>query len=166
MALQLFKIADTTVASPQSTVTFSNIPQGYTDLILYYSARTNRSTVNGYPAVQFNGSGTSYSQRELYATGSGVYSSNASIIQVYANGNGGTSNTFGNGSIYIPNYTSSNYKSVSVDAASENNATEGHLQLLAGLWSNTAAITSIAILAGDGSTNILTNSTFTLYGVL
>jgi hypothetical protein len=166
MALQLIEIADITVASPQTSVTFSSVPQGYTDLILYYSARTNRSTVNGYPAIQFNGSGTSYSQRELFGTGSGAFSSNLSLIQLYANGNGGTSNTFGNGSIYIPNYTSSNFKSVSVDAVSENNATEAHQQLLAGLWSNTAAITSIAIIAGDGSTNILTNSTFTLYGVL
>jgi len=166
MALQLIEIADITVASPVASVTFSFIPQGYTDLIIYYSARTNRGTVNAYPAVQFNGSGTSYSQRELYAIGSGAFSSNASIIQPYANGGGATANTFGNASIYIPNYTSANYKSVSVDAVSENNATEGHQQLLAGLWSNTAAITSIAILAGDGSTSISTNSTFTLYGVL
>jgi hypothetical protein len=35
--------------------------------------------------------------------------------------------------------------------------------LYAGLWRSTAAITSISITAG--TTNIATNSTFTLYGI-
>ena len=153
-------------AAGAAGVTFSGIPQtGYTDLVIAYSMRTNRGTVNAYPAVQFNGVTSSYSQVELYGTGSGAFSGSASIIQPYGNGNGATSNTFGSGSIYIPNYTSSNFKSVSVDAVSENNGTEGHQQFLAGLWSNTAAITSIAINAGDGSSAILQYSTFYLYGV-
>jgi hypothetical protein len=153
-------------AAGASSVTFSNIPQtGYTDLVVAYSMRNNRSTVNAYPAVQFNGSASSLSQREVFGNGSGAFSASGSIIQPYAAGNGATSNTFGSGSIYIPNYTSSNFKSVSVDAVGENNGTEAHSQLLAGLWSNTAAITSITILAGDSSTAILQYSTFYLYGV-
>jgi hypothetical protein len=57
-----------------------------------------------------------------------------------------TANTFGNTEFYIPNYTSSNYKSFSVDGVTENNATAA-FALYAGLWSNTAAITSFRLNA-------------------
>jgi len=41
MALQLFKIADTTVGSPVNTISFSNIPSGYTDLKVVFSLRND-----------------------------------------------------------------------------------------------------------------------------
>ena len=75
-----------------------------------------------------------------------------------------TASTFGNGDIYIPNYAGSNYKSASADTVSENNASTGYDDMTAGLWSNTAAITSIAISSFTSST-IIQYSTFYLYGI-
>ena len=43
MALQLFKIETVEVSSPVTSVTFSSIPQGYTDLKLVASVRSNRA---------------------------------------------------------------------------------------------------------------------------
>lgn len=172
-------IATTTVGSGgSSTIVFSNIPQTHTDLVLVFSCRTDRTGSSGAFGngtdilnLTFNGSSTGYSARRLESPGSSSpYSSNdtsPSAIYVYqANGSGdnGTSNTFGNGKVYIANYTSSNYKTVSDEGVQEANNTQAFMGLTAGLWSNTAAITSIS-LAPNAGTTFLQYSTATLYGI-
>ena len=152
-----------------ASVTFDNIPQsGYTDLKVVVSARTSRS---GNPEdevfIRFNGSTTGYSSRSLFGTGAATSSNTGGTAQInrtWTTANGATSNTFGSMDIYIPNYRGSQNKSVSVDAVSENNATTAYAVLTAGLWSNSAAITSIALLPEVGP-NFLTGSTFSLYGL-
>lgn len=167
MALQLFKIETVEVASPVTSVTFSSIPQGYTDLIIKVSARGDNTLYGGLASnnlVSFNGSTASFSGKYIEGSGTTVTSGSATRFfssRVDANA---TANTFASTDIYIPNYTSANYKSYSYDGVSENNATAAYADLISGLWSNTAAITSITI-APDLS-NFATNSTFTLYGVL
>jgi hypothetical protein len=172
MALQLFKIETVEVASPVTSVTFSDIPQGYTDLILVASSRSTRASQEDPTYVRFNNNSSSvYSWKFVYGNGSAVYSGSGSTTQFeYFSqpANSATANTFGSMSIYIPNYTSSNYKSVSVDALFENNSTTAdytRAQLVAGLFSSTSAITSILIGPYVGPA-FATNSTFTLYGVL
>lgn len=157
-------------AAGASSVTFSGIPQtGYTDLVIKYSARSNDtdSTVSLY----FNGvnTGTSYSMRNLFGTGSSVlsetFSSQAKMVRAgYKTQSNRTASTFSSSEIYIPNYAGSNYKSISVDATEENNATGSYMGFVAGLWSNTAAITSIT-LEHDTATTFAQYSTFYLYGV-
>jgi hypothetical protein len=163
MALQLFKIADVLVESPVATVTFSSIPQGYTDLVLEVSGR---STSGIDQNLEFNGVTTNLSARYLLGSGSSVSSgTTASIIPLASNNQSSfTTNTFGSLRVYIPNYTSSNYKSVSAEGTTENNATESYAIMVAGLWSNTAAITSIKLV--PQSSSFAANSTLTLYGVL
>jgi hypothetical protein len=167
MALQLFKIASTTVESPVTSIEFTNIPSGYTDLYLVHSLRTNRSgeTEEGVE-IQFNSSTANFTSRRLIGNGSTVASQTivAREAGIVPGGNA-TTNTFGNVSIYIPNYTSANNKSFSVDGVMENNATLSYTDLSAGLWSNTAAITNIK-LTGYSSGSFVANSTATLYGVL
>lgn len=169
MALQLFKITDSTVASPVTSVTFSSIPQGYTDLIVKVSAKSSRVSANNtdYFKIKLNGSTTGYSDRSLYGNGSAAVSESNNATS-YGFGfvlNGASSSTFSNFEMYIPNYTSSNYKSWSADGVAEDNATSAIAALNANLWSNTAAITSISFESAN-SANFLANSTFTLYGVL
>ena len=170
MATTFTKIASVTVGSGgASSIDFTSIPSTYTDLCLKVSLRNNRSTATGYPTLKFNSSSSAYSNRELYGTGSAAFSGTAggltSAIQFYAVGAGATSNTFGNGDIYIPNYAGANYKSLSVDVVNENNATGADALLLAGLWSNSAAITSITLAPGDSATSFNQYSTATLYGI-
>jgi hypothetical protein len=151
-------------------VTFDNIPQtGYTDLKIVVSARSSRAANQDDYVISFNGSAYDLSYRQLYGgAGSG------SIVTGSATGSTGfvgiipatnnTTNTFGAQEIYIPNYTASVAKSYSVNSASENNAsTQWQLDLIAGQWSNTGAITSIKLTATNGS--FVAKSTFSLYGV-
>ena len=148
-----------------ASVTFSNIPQsGYTDLKIVTSARTTHASDDAI-VIAFNGSSSTYSMRRLDGNGSTATSdNNTTNIRAVTNDAGKTANTFGSWEAYIPNYTSSNFKSVSIDAVSENNATAANAQLVAGLWSTTSAITSM-VFTSYNSANFVQYSTFSLYGL-
>ena len=172
MALQLFKITDTTVSSPASSVVFDNIPQGYTDLIIKSSARSSSSSWDDYLAVTFNGdTGSNYADMWLQGynstPGSGVNAASGVRLQAgFVNGSGSTTSTFSNNELYISNYRSSSYKSISVDGVLENNSSSDYVvRLVANIWNSTSAITSIT-LTSQNAYNFIANSTFTLYGVL
>ena len=149
-----------------ASVTFANIPQsGYTDLKVVMSTRNSNTTQNN--SIAINGSTTGFSLRVLGADGSTPYSANRSdnLNSFLSDSSGDTANTFSNTEFYFPNYTSNTNKSYSVDNVTENNATGAYAQILAGLWSNTAAITSITFNASNGSGNFVQYSTFSLYGL-
>ena len=112
--------------------------------------------------MSINGSSSNFSYRLLEGDGSTAasYTNTTGRIGNVVNT---TSNTFNNVEVYLPNYTSSTNKSYSVDAVSEANATTAYADLTAGLWSNTAAITSLGFSLSSG--NIDQFSTFYLYGV-
>jgi hypothetical protein len=155
-------ISSVTVGSGgAASMVFSSIPQTYTDLLIKVSARG----VGIDNQLTFNGSTSNNSSRYLFGNGaSAISGSDASNIQLQGSTeSGNTANTFGNMEIYIPNYTSANYKSVSIDAVTENNATTAYAFLSAGLWSNTAAITSATITNSSG--NYVQYSTAYLYGI-
>ena len=178
MAYTYSRLASTTVgAGGTSAITFSNIPQNYTDLVLVTSIRssTTGSAGAGYQErlnIYFNRTVANYSERWLQAeggtsTGSGSNYFNSSG----SNGLAGTAvpsdwtvNTFNNNQIYIPNYTSANNKSFSVDGVAENNGTFGSLMLAAGLWSSPTAISSISLTLRN-TPNMVQYSTATLYGI-
>ena len=147
-------------------ITFSSIPATYTDLLLKISTRTDFASVNDNIKITYNSLTTSFSMIRLYGSGSAAGTSSVSdnTASIVTNGTSSTSSTFNNADLYIPNYTSSNYKSYSIDSVSETNATGTYMYLSAGLWSNTAAITSIGLLPQQG-TNFLQYSTAYLYGI-
>jgi hypothetical protein len=153
-------------AAGASSVTFNSIPQtGYTDLVVKTSLReTGTSSVFG---ITFNGNTSGYSTMRLNGTGASAGSTSSSgaaaIDGIVLPGSDATASIFGNTEFYIPNYASANYKSVSIDAVTENNATTAYQRLIAGLWSNTAAITSISF--ATPFQNFVQYSTFYLYGV-
>ena len=147
-----------------ASVTFSNIPQsGYTDLKVVVSARGDSGGTRDL-LLGFNGSSANFTSRYLYGAGTGTpTSSTATTWQAEINSTTTTANTYGNAEIYIPNYLGSTYKSISSDSVTENNATAVITWLSAGLWSNTAAINSIALTLDTG--NFVQYSTFSLYGL-
>ena len=161
-----FELIDKAILTgSQASIDFTSIPSTFTDLQVLITARLteNNEAVNLYG--RFNSSSSGYTNKRLYGYGSGVGSdsdpSTAFSIGLI-NGASSTSNTFGNSSLYIPNYASSNYKSVSTDSVGEGNGTLTFLTFAAGLWSNTSAITSISIY---GSTNLVAGSSAYLYGI-
>jgi hypothetical protein len=170
MAFTYSKLAEVTLASSASTIAFTNIPQNYNDLVIKLSGRTNRTgDTNADIGITFNGNTSSYTLRDLYGTGTASGSrtnpiGTANLGDIFATAANSTSSTFSNFEMYIPNYTSATNKSVSIDTTNETNATGNWSLLVAGLWSNTTAITQVSIIPSSGA-NIVQYSTAYLYGV-
>jgi hypothetical protein len=170
MATTYEAIATVTVGSGgAANIEFTSIPQTYTDICIKLSARSDRASWLDYLYVRFNGSSaTNYSDRYILGYGTTVesasHSSAAQLYMVAITGDTATASTFGNGEIYIPNYAGSTNKSVSTDLVLENNsASNNSLSLNAGLWSQTAAISSVTLSNQYG--NFVQYSTATLYGI-
>lgn len=151
-----------------ATIAFSSIPSTYTDLVIKVSVRGDATFATQQMYLTFNGTTSGYTARQVYGDGSSATSatlsnSGAAISIVNTNTSVSTANTFSSSEIYVRNYAGSNYKSVSADSVTENNATAALAGLTAGLWSNTAAITTVTLTPQSG--NFVQYSTAYLYGV-
>lgn len=163
--MKLIETKTVTTAGP--SLVFSDVPQTFTDLALLMSTRgTGGVTTQLSVTLSFNGTGgTGSSNRYLIGNGSSLLTGTLGNEIVWSNPASSTAaNTFSNSSVYIANYTSATVKSISADAAFENDTTTAGLGLTAMLWNNTAAITSIE-LASSGGINFAVGTTFSLYGI-
>jgi len=165
-------ISSNVLSSTAGSVTFSAIPSSYTDLEVRFSGRTNDTSWAAYCWVTLNGATTNFSETALVGNGSTASSNrdsaSSSWYQVRINGNNSTASTYGNASIYIPSYTASQNKPVSITSTNEgNSSTAGQIVMTAtaALWSNTAAVTSITLDATTGGTLWMSGSSFYLYGI-
>ena len=147
-----------------ATIGFTSIPATYTDLLVKLSGRIDQTGIVRQVDISFNGSTSNFTGMYLQGNGATVASGSLGQYVGNATGTSATASTFGNTSIYIPNYASSNNKSFSVDFTTENNATTADLGFIAGLWSNSAAITSIT-LTPNSVGNFVQYSTAHLYGI-
>ena len=155
-----------------NNLSFTNIPQTYTDLIIKISARRSSAGLGGPLVIYFNDDLSNvYSNYRLLGNGSAVSANANTPLTVglvgEGVGDGATANTFSNADIYIPNYASNTLqKAYGSDMVGENNATEAYITLIPGNWGNTNPITKITIESGSAPTSqIMQYSTFTLYGV-
>jgi len=168
MANTFTKIASVTVnaGGGAASIDFTSIPSTYTDLCVKISARCTGGGAFGGIYIAFNGSSANYSLIYLGIASTSPVSYTRSAFGTnhlyYIPSTSATANTFGNGEIYIPNYTSSNYKSLSADGANEDNATSIYEGISAGLWSVTSAINQLTFTT---SGNFTQYSTATLYGI-
>lgn len=160
-------IATNTVGSGGvASVTFSSIPATYTDLIVKISARSTAGGAFAGLIIAPNGLSTNYTLKWLGDAGGSAVSYNYAAFGYnhlfYIPASAAPTPAFGNGEITIPNYTSANYKCISTDGANENNAATVYQGMTSGLWSSTAAISSLTFSTGG---NFVQYSTFTLYGI-
>ena len=148
-----------------ASIEFTSIPQTFTDLVVRSSLRSDQANLYGSSTISLNNSTANFTYRFVYGEGAAAASfSGSTNLSADQNGDTATANTFSNFDMYIPNYTSSNYKSISQDSVTENNGTTAYAELGALLWSNTAAITSIKLSAA--STKVWKQySSVSLYGV-
>jgi len=115
-----------TLTSAAASIEFTSIPQTFTDLVVVGSLRSDRSgnATDGF-LVRPNSSTTGFEFRRLFGNGSTAASSTAANSGTgLINASTSTANTFGNFSVYIPNYAGATNKSWSADSVTENNATE------------------------------------------
>lgn len=146
-------IATQTLGSSASSVTFSNIPQNYSDLILVFSGvggnnislRFNDDTTASYSVTRIQGDGST--------AGSSRYNNITSMYGPYS----ATQNT----TIWqIQNYTNASlYKT----ALAKGGGAGTQVELYTGLWQKRTPITSITVITP--SANMSSGSTISIYGV-
>ena len=159
-----YKLIETVTvgAGGAAYIEFTSIPQTYTDLLVVCSGRTDGAG-NGIN-ISFNGNTSNYSSRAVQGNGSsassyGTYNRNAGMV----NDSNQTASVFGSTLIYVPNYVGSTFKSYSADGVSEHNSTTSYVNLVAGLWSDVSAITSLTLSPMAG--NFVEYSSASLYGI-
>ena len=163
-------ISSNTLSATTATVTFSGIPATYTDLVLQVSARSTTATVSAFVTYYLNSNtGSLHSETYLGGGGSATESgraSNANAIGIQGfisiSGASATANTFGSVEIYIPSYAASQNKPTSNYGVAESNTALVQMGITAGLWRNTAAVTSITL---DPQGDFASGSSFYLYGI-
>ena len=168
MATTYELIASNVLGSDTATVTFSSIPATFDDLCFVYSSRVASSGNSFITKMWVNGatSDTNHSCRELYGEGSGTPGSRslAYLSVGWSQGTSATANTFANAQIYIPNYAGSSNKTFSSESVTENNGTYAAATAVAGLWSDTSAISSLTMFP-TASASWASGSSFYLYGI-
>jgi hypothetical protein len=149
-----------------TTVTFSSIPQTYTDLLLKLSVRGDS---NSYREVWINpnGSTSNGAGKMLFGSGSSTAATSTTArfeVSDWSTPPLATAGIFGSADAYITNYATSKYKRMSSDTVTENALTQAYISLQSSLWSDTAAITSLDIVLAVGA-KFEQYSSFSLYGI-
>ena len=173
MATSTTLIQSVTVGSGgQASIDFTSIPSTYADLCVLFSGRCTAAFTRRVLRLRINNSVTTTDYADRYLQGNGSAASSgtdatgtSTYIQIFdLPAASATANIFANIGIYIPNYASSTtYKSISVDAAPEDNGTTAYMSMVAGIYNNNTAITQVNLLPDSG--NFAQYSTAYLYGI-
>lgn len=162
-------ITSTTVGSGgTSSISISNIPQTFVDLLILVCARTNRASVTvDSLKLRQNSVTTSYTSRGMYMNSGGANAFNNNVANdwvydaAYTTGAGATTNSFGYGRIYIFDYTSTDRK-IGFSVGGDHQA---YVQTLSfDLSTDNSSLTSLTFAPNVGS-SISQYSTITVYGV-
>ncbi len=167
-------IATTTLTSDASTVTFSNIPNTYAQLLIKVMIQTTRRS-DGFAdvGVRFNGNSNAvYRSQLMNQTGGAVGASNVTSndtnisFGLYSSLVPGDANYllyFGQGEMLIPNYAGTNEKPIIYKTVTVKTNTYQMRNLASSFRTNTP-ITSITFV-DNNSANMLTGSKFWVYGL-
>ena len=160
MAATYTPIASITLGAATSSVTFTSIPQTYTDLILIYNGTSGIANL----PIRFNSdTGSNYSYTRIFGDGSIAHSDRQSGLTYGVYAIGSSERTLA--TININNY--SNTTTFKTLLGRGNYTGTGYVSMFASLWRSTAAITSITLYGHTNfSTNFSVGSTFNLYGIL
>lgn len=149
-------LATLTLSSSASSVTFSSIPATYRDLVLVISGTT---TTDKDIWARFNGdTGTNYSGVRMLGNGSSTVS-DSQTGQTFAD-LGGMTTTQSDAIVNIMDYSATDKHKTTVH---RNNKGAAYTLARANRWASTSAITSVAVIASTGLFG--SGSTFSLYGI-
>jgi hypothetical protein len=152
-----------TLLSFAASITFSNIPQDGTDLLLLVSDRSDRSAGAVNDAIFLKLNNANSSGRRIFGNGSSITADTS--VAIISNASSSTSNVFSNIQFYIPNYSSSTAnKSWTSDGVMEHGGNPAYQTLGTGLYSSTSPVTSI-VLAVEAGTGFVANTTASLYKI-
>ena len=161
-------IASNTLSSAAASVTFSAIPGTYTDLVLRWTARSSAAATAVAIYAKLNTSTGVYSYTTVGVDNNSIVNdrgsnqSNNDIGRFTADS--ATSNTFGTGELYLPNYAGTTQKPMSAISNAENNSsTVYRIRAFAALANVTSAVTAIELSTSSG--DFMSGSSFFLYGI-
>lgn len=162
-------IATQLLGSSTATVTFDNIPRGYTHLQVRGIARSTQANTgldNLWMRINSD-SGTNYARHHVMGDGATASAAAATSIAQAVVGdiarNNNTANIFGAFVIDILDYTNQNkYKTIRAISGGDLNGS-GEIRLRSSLWMNTSPITSLTFLSENES--LVQYSRFSLYGL-
>jgi hypothetical protein len=150
-----------------STVTFNNIPQNYSSLLLIGKARSAYASgfADAYIYFQDGAGTTNYSatiQNGIDSTVSSYRYSNSGTSSVFgSNGAAHTTNAFTSFRISFPNYNDGQFKHMIAESVMENDGS-AIIRHDAGHWRSAAPITQINMTVANA---FVAGSVFTLYGI-
>jgi hypothetical protein len=151
-------IASQTLGSTSSNVTFSSIPQGYTDLVLVVQAKAATTGDNIY--LRFNSDDSSnYSVTNMYGNGSTAASTRYSTSYIWFDNFGYLRTS--DFSTIVMNFQNYSNSTTNKTCLIRNNITSVGVIASVGLWRNTTPITAINLL----TSGFASGSTFSLYGI-
>jgi hypothetical protein len=161
MPTNTYVAIDTKTLSTTASITFTSIPQTYTDLVLVLGSLTFSS--GGNPQIQFNGdTSTNYSNTDMYGNGTSALStrnSNNNYINIGFSSTNGSATEPSTIIMQVANYTSA---TTNKTILGRGNRAGGEAQANVGLWRGTpAAINSITVKVASGGMT----GTATLYGI-
>jgi hypothetical protein len=160
-------ISSQVLGSDTGIVTFSSIPQTYTDLVFVVSARASSATYD-ISALRVNSVTSGYSKTYMEASGSaltgGRSTSDISLRAGYLPGTNYTSEYSADVYHFMDYSNTTTYKSVLCRCNAYNTSTNFNVQVQASLIPTTSAITQITLQTANGA-NLKTGSTFRLYGI-
>lgn len=168
MAIKSLIQTITVGAAGATSLIFSNIKQeSGSDLLLVLSLRGSFGAPNYNGQINFNNdTAGNYSSRFLSGDGSNISTltvvGNASALRPFIVGSTATANTFSNSSVFIPNYSSTVAKSISIDNTTENGLAAGNESIFAGTYSGTAGIATLTVSNGF---TLVQYSTASLYKI-
>jgi len=162
-------IATQTVGTATATVTFSSIPQTYTDIIAVPYVKTTSNDIGVGFYYNSDNASTNYSRTWLFGystTASSTRNSNTATFGNIAYNTGASDTIFNAYHLNIMNYANTTTYKTAIWRAGNmqtvlNNTETG---VGAGLWRSSAAITGITFVCGGG-VNFAVGTTFTLYGI-
>lgn len=173
MPITYVLIASNVLTSTATSVTFSSIPNTYTDLEIRMSVRSSAAAQAGFLYVQPNGDTTTTNYSTSWLQGDGTLASSnrwttssgfpGPVIDGVT-GATSTTNTFSNIVVYLPSYLSTSTKQISSFAVSENNSSSAVMRANAHLYAGTTAISSL-VIANQAGPNFEIGSSFWLYGI-
>jgi hypothetical protein len=151
-----------TLPSAVASITLSNIPTTFTDLVVVIKGSTSSSGQS--IGMYVNGdTGSNYSETSLVGDGSSALSariSSTTFARVVGRYHGTSASLSDTSITQIQNYSNlTTFKT----AINRSNVSAGVTSSTI-LWRSTAPITSLTFF-GEASTNIITGSTITLYGI-
>lgn len=163
----LVQIAQTVLASPAATITFSSIPGTYSNLQLVINGQTANTSADDVLCRFNSDTGANYDWNYFFfntVTGNGTNQAQTSAHCANVASNSTSATSPGGASIDIQNYAGTTFYKILTAYNTAYTGSAMSSTLFSGRWRSTSAITSITLATASGS-NFSAGTVATLYGL-